>query len=101
MDGGNHAVPYPDPFVNHVDDWSEAICGAGGGGDEMVLVGIIQMIVHAHDDVQSALLDRRRDDHFFHAGLEVKLELLFGAKFAARLQHDIDSQIAPRDVGKI
>jgi hypothetical protein len=59
---------------------------------------IVEVVVAAHDDVESALLDRRGDDDLPHALLEVGLEELRRAEFARALEHQVNAQLAPGDV---
>ena len=47
------------------------------------------------------VLHRRGDDDFLHARLEVGVQLLRRAEFAAGFQHDVHAEIAPRHLGEI
>ena len=61
----------------------------------MMFVRFVKLIVHAHHDVQRTLRDRRGDDHFFHPGLEVGVQLFRRAELAARLPYDAHAEVAP------
>ena len=101
MDRGDHAMLDADAFVNDLHHRGEAVRGAGGGGEQVVLVWFVKVVVHAHHDVERAGFHRRRDDDFFHAGLEIGVELLRRAEFPAGFEHDVHAEIAPRHLGEI
>ena len=67
----DHAMPDPESFVDHLDHRGEAVGRAGSGGQDVMRAGLVQMVVDAHDDIQRALLDRRRDDYLPDAAFEV------------------------------
>src|SRR3546814_13816286 len=71
VDRRDHPVPDADSFVDDLDDGRQAVGGAGGGGNQMMCLGIVEMIVHAHDDVEGVLFHGRRDDDLRNARFEI------------------------------
>ena len=65
VDRGDGSVDDPELFVNNLNDWSDAVGGAGSGGDEVVLGRIVEVIVAAHHNIEGFLFDGCCDDHFF------------------------------------
>ncbi len=55
----------PRPRATRLDHGREAVGGAGRGGDDVVRRGVVQRVVHAHDNVEHRIrvLHRRGDDH--------------------------------------
>src|SRR5215203_4591778 len=56
---------------------------------------LVQVFVDAHDDVQRSGLHRSGNDHFLHADLEVRVELLWVSKFSAAFENDVHGRIFP------
>jgi hypothetical protein len=98
VDRGDDAVADAEALVDHLHHRRQAVGGARRGGEQVVLGRAVQVIVHAHHDVERAPLDRRGDDHLAHAGGEVRRELGGGAELAAALEHDVDAGGPPRHV---
>ena len=63
--------------------------------------GIVEVIVHAHHDVERTGLDRRRHDHLLDAGGEVRLQRLSRAELAAAFEDHIDAEPAPGRVRRL
>ena len=67
-----------------------------------MFIGLIEMIVTPHHDVEGALLHRGCDDDFFHSGIKVGLEQLGGAVGSRRIDDDVNvSEIHIRRAGGI
>ncbi len=98
VDGGDHPVLDADLLVQHLDHRRQAVGGAGGGGNQVVLCRVVEVVVDPHDDVQRPLLDRGGDDHLFDAALVVGLQQLGGAELAGRFDDYIDPQLIPGDL---
>ena len=64
VDSRNRSMTNPNAFMDNLDHGGETIGRAGRGGDDVVDLGIVEVVVDAHHDVQGALLDRRGDDDF-------------------------------------
>ena len=77
-------------------DRREAVGGAGGVGDDVMVGGIVKVVVDSHHDSQVLALGRRGDDHFFCPGLDVALGFLGGGEQAGGLDHDVHSEFLPR-----
>ena len=89
-------------FMNDLDDRREAIRRAGGRRQQPVPGRVVQVVVHADDDVQRRrVLDRRGDDHALHAAIEIALKLVRLQKLAGAFQHDVAAEIAPGNVAGI
>ena len=93
---GDRAMADADPLVDRLDDRRQAVGRAGGGGEDVVPIGLVAVVVHTDDHVQRrGLLHRSRDDHLANALPEVGLERLHGPKLARALEHDLDSGVTP------
>ena len=64
----------------------------------MIYLGVIELIVHSHHNIQRTILDRRRDDDLSHSAIEIPGKALRSPEASARFEHDIDPKIGPRDV---
>lgn len=88
MDSRHDAALDADGGEEGGDDGREAVCGAAGGGDDVVNGGVVEGVVDAVDDVKSVaavagLLHGRRDEDLLHALGEVALEeICCGDEFA-------------------
>ena len=72
VDRRHHAVPDAERLVEHLRDRGEAVRRAGGVGDDVVALGVVDVVeVHAERDRDVGLLGGRGDDHLARAGLEV------------------------------
>ena len=91
MQGGKHAVLDAELFVDDFDDGGDAVCGAGGVGDDVMLGGIVEVVITTHHDVQDALFYGSGDDHFFDTGIEISLEGFEVAECAGAFENDVDA----------
>ena len=64
-------------------------------------LGVVRLEVDAERDRDVGLLGGRGDDHLLRSGLEVLLGVGAGAEAAARLDHDLDAELAPGQRGGI
>lgn len=62
---------------------------------------IIEVVINAHDDVEGVIFDGSRDDDFFDTRLEIRVEFLWGSKFPAGFEDDVDAEVRPRDIRKV
>ena len=71
----------------------------------MVALGVVDLVeVDAEDDVgvdRLGALGRRGEDHLARAGLEVLRGVGAGAEAAGGLDHDVDAEVGPRQVGGV
>ena len=95
VDGRDDAVPDADALVDHLDDRGQAVRRAGSGGQQVVLVGPVEVVVDAHDDVERPFLHRGGDDDLAHAAPEVGGQRLRRAELAGAFQDDVDAQVLP------
>ena len=102
MHGGHDAVADAERLVEHLDDGGQAVGRARGVGDDVVALGVVDVVevdAQRHGDV--GLLGRRGDDHLARPGLEV----LGGARAVAEepggLDHDLGADVAPRQRGRV
>ena len=90
----------PDRVVQHFRDGSQAIGGAGGvGNDEMLLRQLV--VIDAVDDGEIGAVRRRRDEHALGARLQMHRGLFLGGENAGALQRDVDAEIFPRQLAGI
>ena len=54
VDRRDHPMPDADAFVDDLHHRREAVGGAGRGGEQVMFVRLVEVIVHAHHDVQRA-----------------------------------------------
>ena len=60
-----------------------------------------RVVVDAVDDGRVGALRRRRDQHLRRAGVEVDGRLVAVAEDAGALEHDVDAEVLPRQLGRI
>ncbi len=100
---GVHGVEQPladaDRLVQHLGQWCQAIGGARSVGDHS-LVGQ-QLMVHAVDHGQVAAIQRMRGEHPAGTGLQVLLDGRALLELAGALEHHIDAQLLPRQLGGV
>ena len=91
-----------DALVDDLDDRSQAVGRARGGGHDVVHRRVVQVIVDPHHDVEGGgILDRRRHHNLARAVVEVGLQRLEGLEAPGRLEHEVDAHVAPRNRGRV
>ena len=96
---GHHAAELEAEFLMHdLGHGSEAVGGAGGVGQNVVLGGIIHVLVHAHDHGEVGLLGRSGNDDLLGAAFQMHAGLRSGTEDAGGFHHDIHVQILPGQV---
>ena len=98
MDGGHHAMAKAKLFVQHSGYDGQCIGGAGGGGNDLMLVGIIVVFVDADDQGDIGPLAGRGDQDTFGTGLQVRGRLIGGGKDTGGLNDQFDAEFAPGDI---
>ena len=78
---------------------AEAVRGAGGVGDDVVLA-VVLVVVDAEHDGEVLVLGRRGDDDLLGTGVEVALGLGGVGEDAGGFDDDVDAQVAPRQRGR-
>src|ERR1700676_3461976 len=101
MDGGHGAAVNAESVVENFGDRSEAVCGAGSVGDDVVLAGIVGFVVDAENESGIGLVSGRGNDDFFHGAANVLGGFgTFGEK-AGGFDHDIGADTGPIDLRRI
>ena len=95
VDGGHQATIDAEVVVQDLGDRGQAVGGAGGVRDDVVLRRVVVLVVHAHHDGDVFVLRGRRDDDLLGAGLDVGTCRLGRGETPGRLDDDIDAEIAP------
>ena len=102
MDGGHQAALDLEVFMQNLDERREAIGGAGGVGNDVVFLRIVQVVVDPHDDRDVLLLRGCGNQHLFCAAAgDMHLCLFPGRKKTCRFDHDIDPHLFPHQPGRI
>ena len=100
VDRGHEAALDADRLVQHVGDRRQAVGGAGGVGDHGVLGGQL-VVVDAVDHGEVRAGGRGRDQDPLGAALEVGGGLFLAGEDAGALQHDVDPEVAPGQLGRV
>ena len=79
---------------------SQAVGGAGSGGDDVVF-RLQGGVVHVVDDGGQILAGRSGDDDLAGTGVDVGLALFLGGVEAGALQNDVHLQLAPGAIGGV
>ena len=85
----------------HMHERREAVRGAGGVGNDVVLGRIVFAFVDAHDDGLDLAFAGRGDDDFLGAGGEVGLGLLAVGEEAGGFDDDVHAERLPRQRGEV
>ena len=100
VDGGHQALGDAEAFLEQdVHEGGEAVSGAGGVGDDVVLGGVVLVVVDADDNGDVLVLSRRGDDDLLGAGLEVAAGLGGLGEETRGLDDNLDAHGAPRELG--
>src|SRR5262249_38561630 len=95
------AVLDADRVVDDLRERRQAVRRAGGVGDDVVLLAVVGVEVHAEDDGHVLALGGRRDHHLLRARVEVLRSALAVGEEARRLDHDVDAEVAPRQRSRV
>ncbi len=99
---GDVPVPNADRLMHHLHHRSQTIRGARGCGHDAVAVGVVKLMVHAHDHIQHPTrFDRSRHDDALGPTVEMPLQRLRREPLARAFQHHIHAQIAPRNLRRL
>src|SRR5207249_6060613 len=95
VDRRHHPLLDPEAFVQDLGQGHEAVGGAAGVGDDVVRVGVVAVVVYAHD-VRVVLIGRRgRDDDLpGAAAIDVRARLLGVGEEAGGLDDQVDAEVA-------
>ena len=92
---GHQAFNDTETIHDDLGDRSQAVGGAGGVRDDVVLSGIVQVVVNAHADGQINVFAWRTDDNLACSGLNVLAGVLAVGEETGRLDNDIDAKLFP------
>ena len=98
MDGIHVTALDAEVLHENLRDRCQAVGRAGSVGDDVVLLGVVHAVVHAHDDGGVLALRRARDDDLLRAGLDVSACELAGLEDARGFHDDLHAQLAPGKV---
>ena len=102
VDRRHQALLDADQVVEDLGDRREAVRRARRVGDDVVVLGVVDLVeVDAEDDRRVRLGRRRGDDDLLGAGLEVLGGVRALGEEAGRLDHDVDAEVAPRQVRRV
>ncbi len=102
MDGGHEPLADAEGVVQDLDDGGQAVGGAGGVGDDVVPAGVVLGVVDAEDDCEVFAFGGGADDDLLGAAaVDVGAGLLCGGEQPRGLDHDLDAEVFPRDLGGI
>ncbi len=101
MDGGHRALLHTELLVYDFDYGREAIGGAGGVRDDVVLGRIVGGIVDAEDESDVFVLGRGRDNDFLDGTFEVLGSILAIGEEAGGFDDDLGADAGPIEFGGI
>ena len=101
MDGGHEAADEAAGFKDYLDDRGEAVGGATGVGEDVVLGRIVLVLVDAEDDGQVFVAGGSGDDDFFNGRAEVCLGLGAVSKVAGGFDDDLRADRSPGELGGV
>src|SRR5690606_20873642 len=101
VDRGHETALDAELLVEDLRERREAVRGARGVRDDVVLRGVVVGVVHAHDERAVLVLARRGDDDLLGTVVEVRRGLRRVGEEAGRLDHDVGTELAPRKVRRV
>jgi len=87
-------------LMDHLDDRGKAVGCAGCGGDDLVLVRVVEVVVDADHNVERALLHGRRNDDAVNSALEERRDRLWSLELRGRFEHNFDAKFVPGDIAR-
>ena len=99
MDSGNRAGFNAESVIQQLNYWNDAVSGAGSVGDNAVSL-FKSLFVNAehYRSVEIAAAGMGKQ-HFLRARLQMGFAIGAAAPNAGAVQHDVDVQFAPRQIG--
>ena len=101
MNRGHQAADDVEFFIQHFDHRSEAVCGAGGIGNDIVRFRIVGVFIDAHYDGRIIIFARRSDDDLLHSAFDVLAGTFFIFQLAGGFDDDLDAVLAPVQMFRI
>ena len=90
----------PTASLQHLGDRREAVGGAGGVGDDHVVLGQL-VVVDAIDHGEVGAVGGRRDQHALGAGRQMRRRLVLGGEDAGAFERDVDAEVLPRQLRRV
>src|SRR5690242_17482205 len=101
MDGGHGPAVDAECVLNDFGDRREAIGGAGGVGNDVVLRGVVALVVHAKNKGGVGTVGRGRNDDFLYRGAEMLLGIGTFGEQAGGFDDDFRANRSPIELGGI
>src|SRR5207248_5169992 len=101
MDGGHCAAIDAESVLKNFGDGREAIRGAGGVGNDVMLRGVVALVVDPKNEGGVGAVRGRRDNDLFHGGAEMLLRVRAFGKEAGGLHDDFRADGSPIEFGGI
>ena len=98
---GHEAVLDAGEVVEHRGQRRERVGRAGGVRDDRVRGRVVRVGVDAVGERDVGAVGRRADEHPLGAGVEVGAGGLGRGEAAGGLEHDVDAELGPRQVGRV
>ena len=99
---GDHETGFDaEVLVENLDQRSQAVRGARSVRDDVVNLGVVGLAVHADDEGGVFVLRGSGDDDLLGAAVDVGLSLGCVGEEAGGLDHDVNAELAPGEVGGI
>src|SRR5579862_6843311 len=101
VDGGHAAGHNFEGIVHHFGNRRQAVGGAGGVGNNVVLGRIVNLLVHPQHESDVLVLGRGGDDHLLHRAAQVLFGVLGVGEAAGGFEHHLRSHRVPGQLGRI
>ena len=101
VDRRHEAVDDAEVVVEHLHQRHETVGGTRCVRNDLVLLRVERLVVDPVDERLVGTAARRRDDHERCAAIEVEPGLVPVVEHTGRLDHDVDTELAPRNVGRV
>ena len=101
VDGGHDAADDAEGVVEHLDDRREAVGGAAGVGDDVVLGCVVLVVVDAEDDGDVLVAGRGGNDDLLDGGAEMRLGLGGVGEEAGGFDDDLGADGGPVQLGGV
>ena len=97
-----HQPPHdPEALVQDLGHRRQAVGGAGGVGDDVVLLRVVGALVDPHDERSVHALAGDRQNHLFGARPNVRGKLVLLPEFPGRFENDVDPHLSPGKIGQV
>ncbi len=99
--GGHQAAVDAEAILQHLGHRGQAVGGAAGIGNDVVLLGIVLIVVDAQANGNILAFGRRTNNYLLAASGDMGPRLFRVGEATGRLDHDIDVEVAPGQIGRI